>query len=182
LENYGIEVTDVSILRLTLPDTNLDAVFAQMKADRQKDIDEIISKAQLVASEITLGAAEKSAQIIAQGTTEAAKIKEETEREVAKIYADAQSANIELYKFLMSLDTYLNSVDETTILVVKADEYPFNILTKYSQQMTAVGNDMVVSDLTYLLSQLPEEDRQALIEAIGLLIAQSAAANGVPME
>jgi membrane protease subunit HflC len=182
LENYGIEVTDVSILRLTLPDTNLDAVFAQMKADRQKDIDEIISKAQLEASEITLGAAEKSAQIIAQGTTEAAKIKEETEREVAKIYADAQSANIELYKFLMSLDTYLNSVDETTILVVKADEYPFNILTKYSQQMTAVGNDMVVNDLTYLLSQLPEEDRQALIEAIGLLIAQSAAANGVPME
>lgn len=180
-KNYGIKVTDVSILRLSLPDTNLRAVFEQMKADRQKEIDTIIAEAQLEASRITLAAAEESAQIIAQGVTDAAEITAKTEADVAKIYADAQAANIELYKFLMSLDTYANSVDETSILVVKADEYPFNILTEYSQQMTVEGNDMVVSDLTYILSQLPKEDRQTLIDAVSKLIAQSAKKSGVEM-
>lgn len=180
-KNYGIKVTDVSILRLSLPDTNLRAVFEQMKADRQKEIDTIIANAQLEASRITLAAAEESSQIIAQGVTDAAEITARTESEVAKIYADAQAANIELYKFLMSLDTYLNSVDETSILVVKADEYPFNILTQYSQQMTVEGNDMVVSDLTYILSQLPQAERQALVDAVSRLIAQSAQQSGVDM-
>ena len=92
-----------------------------------------------------------------------------------------QSANIELYKFIMGLDTYLNSVDETTILVVKADEYPFNVLTRYSQQMSVEGNDTVVSDLSYILSKLPEADRKALVDAVSALIAQNAARNGVEL-
>ena len=130
---------------------------------------------------ITLAAAEESARIIAQGTTDAAEINARTESEVAKIYAEAQAANIELYKFLMGLDTYLNSVDETTVLVVKANEYPFNILTQYSEKMTVEGNDMVVSDLTYILSKLPEADREALVNAISDLIAQNARRNGIDM-
>jgi membrane protease subunit HflC len=181
-KNYGIRITDVSILRLSLPSTNLDAVFEQMRADRQKEIDTIIAAAKLKASEITLAAAEESAQIVAQGVTDAAEIKAKTEADVAKIYADAQSANIELYKFLLSLDTYAKSVDETTILVVKANEYPFNILSEYAKSMTVEGNDMVVSDLTYILSQLPEKDRKALIDGVSKLIAQSAKSNGIPME
>ncbi len=181
-KNYGIQVTNVSILRLSLPDTNLRAVFEQMKADRQKEIDTIMANAELEASRITLDAAEESARIIAQGTTDAAEINAKTESEVAKIYAEAQAANIELYKFLMGLDTYLNSVDETTILVVKANEYPFNILTQYSEKMTVEGNDMVVSDLTYILSKLPENDREALVNAISTLITQNAARNGIDME
>ena len=181
-KNYGIKVTNVSILRLSLPDTNLRAVFEQMKADRQKEIDTILANADLEASRITLAAAEESARIIAQGTTDAAEINAKTEAEVAKIYAEAQAANIELYKFLMSLDTYLNSVDETTILVVKANEYPFNILTEYSEKITVEGNDMVVNDLTYILSKLPENDRQALLNAISELIARNAERNGIEME
>ena len=51
-KNYGIEVTDVNILRILLPDTNLDSVFAQMTADRQKDIDTIIANAQRDANKI----------------------------------------------------------------------------------------------------------------------------------
>lgn len=178
-KNYGVRVSDVSILRLSLPTSNLDSVFDQMEADRQKEIDTILANAQLEASKITMAAAEESAKIIAEGVTQAAEIKAQTEAEVARIYAEAQSANIELYQFLTSLDAYVNSVDTTTVLVVKANEYPFNILTKYSQQMTAEGNSTVISDLTYILTQLPEAEREALVNAISQLIAQSAQRNGV---
>lgn len=182
LDNYGIQVSDVSILRLTLPTTNLQSVFDQMTADREKDIDTILAQAQLEAAKITGDATEEAAKIVADGTAEAAQIKAETETEVAKLYAQAQSANLELYQFLMNLDTMINSVNNKAILVVKADEYPFNILTKYSEHMTVEGNATVVNDLSYILSKLPENDRKALVNAITGMISRAARENGVAMD
>lgn len=175
LANYGIEVVDVSILRLSLPDTNLDSVFAQMTADRQKDIDAIMAQAQLESTKIITASEQEAAQIRADGATEAAQIKADTETKVARIYAEAQSANIELYHFLMNLDTMVASVNSSTVLVVKADEYPFSILTKYSQNMTAEGEYTVINDLTYIMSKLTPAEREALTRAITALIQQAAA-------
>ena len=182
LKNYGIAVTDVSILRLTLPDTNLEKVFYQMTADRQKEIDAILAKANLEATEITTKGEEEAAKIVADGVTEAAKIKADTETEVARIYAEAQEANLELYQFLTNLNTMVSSVNNSTVLVVKADEYPFNILSEYSKHVTVEDNATVVNDLSYILGQLPEKDRTALIDAVSELIAQNAQKSGVNMD
>lgn len=171
--DYGIAVTDVSILRLSLPDTNLNSVFQQMRADRQKEIDEILAQARLEATQITTDAAQQSSQILADGVTQAAEINAQTETEVAKIYAEAQSANLELYRFLMDLDTMAASVNDQTVLVVNANEYPFNVLTKYSETMSVESDATVVEDLSYILSRLPEEDRQALVDALYKLIEQA---------
>ena len=171
--NYGVQVSDVSILRLSLPDTNLASVFEQMTADRQKEIDAILAQAELEATKITSEADKEAADIIADGTTQAAQIKAQTETEVAKIYAQAQAANIELYQFLMNLDAIAASVNSSTVLVVRADEYPFNVLTEYSKNMSIEGNSTVVSDLSYILTQLPEKDRTALIQAVSQLIEQA---------
>ena len=171
--NYGVQISDVSILRLSLPDTNLASVFEQMTADRQKEIDAILAQAELEATKITSEADKEAADIIADGTTQAAQIKAQTETEVAKIYAQAQAANIELYQFLMNLDAIAASVNSSTVLVVRADEYPFNVLTEYSKNMSIEGNSTVVSDLSYILTQLPEKDRTALIQAVSQLIEQA---------
>ncbi len=181
LANYGINVVDVSILRISLPGTNLESVFAQMTVDRQKDIDAIIAQAQLESTQITTDAQKEAAQITAEGNTEAAQIKAATETEVARIYAEAQAANLELYQFLMNLDTLAASINENTVLVVKADEYPFNVLSKYSQSMTTDGNTTVINDLSYILSKLPEKDRTALTNAISQLIADAAKKNSIPV-
>ncbi len=182
LKNYGIAVTDVSILRLTLPDTNLESVFYQMTADRQKEIDAILAEANLKSTEITTKGEEDAAKIVAEGVTEAAKIKAETQTEVARIYAEAQEANLELYQFLTNLNTMVSSVSNSTVLVVKADEYPFNILTEYSQHVTVEDNATVVNDLSYILGQLPEKDRNALVDAVSKLIKQNANKNNIDMD
>lgn len=176
LKNYGIDVTDVSILRLSLPDTNLESVFEQMRADRQKDIDTIIANAQRDANAIISEADADAAAIIADGTTSAAEIKAQTETEVARIYAEAQAANIELYKFLRELDTVVSSVGDSTVLVVKADSYPFNVLTSYGEYISGDdGNETVIKDLSYILTKLPEKDRTVLIAAVSELIANAGA-------
>ncbi len=169
--NYGITISDVSILRLSLPDINLQSVFEQMTADRQKDIDIIIANAKTEANKIQSEADAQAAQIKADGVTQAAAINAKTETDVAKIYAQAQAANIELYKFLKDLDTLVASVNETSVLVVKADEYPFSVLTKYSKLMSTDSDSVVLGDLGYILTQLPDADRTALVDAMTELIS-----------
>ena len=176
--NYGIEVVDVSIMTLSLPTNNLNSIFEQMSADRQKAIDTILANAEKQANKIRTDADAEAAQIKADGVTKAAEINAKAETEVAKIYAQAQEANIDLYKFLKELDTVVNSADKSTILVVKADEYPFSILTKYAQSILPGSEDGVIQDLNYILSQLPDREREDLVEAISALIAEKAESLG----
>ncbi len=172
-KNYGIEITDVNILRISLPNANLESVFAQMSADRQKDIDTIIANANRDANKIKADADAQAAQIIADGKTEAAQIKAKTETEVAQIYASAQAANVELYKFLQELDTVVASVDEGTVLVVTADSYPFNVLLDYGNMVSdGTSNELIIEDLNYIMTQLPEEDAQALTSSLYTLISE----------
>lgn len=174
--NYGVKIDEVSILRLSLPDTNLQSVFEQMEADRQKDIDTIIANAERDANKITSDADAEAARIIADGTTEAAAIKAKTEKDVAAIYSAAQEANFELYKFLKELDTVAASVGSGTVLVVRADTYPFSILSDYSAMLASdedAGDKTVISDLNYLLSRLPDKEREELTDAIYSLIREA---------
>lgn len=173
-ENYGIDVTDVSILRISLPDMNLESVFNQMKADRQKEIDTIIANAQKEANKIKTDADAESAQIVANGEIEAAQIKAKTEKEVAEIYASAQAANVELYKFLLELDTIVASVGEDSVLVVTADSYPFNLLLDYSNMDNLSSSDeVIIDDLNYIMNQLDEKDRNALTTSIHTLLKEA---------
>ena len=169
-EDYGIEMIDVSILRISLPDTNLASVFDQMRAERQKEINKIIAEAQAKADKIILDADKDYNDIVTDAEIDAAEIRAETEAAVAKIYAEAQAANMELYTFLKELDSIIASVSSDTVLIVTKDNYPFNILLEYSNSMTEENGETVVTDLEYILTQLPAEDRQALIDAVSALI------------
>ena len=169
-KTYGIKVDEVSIIQLSLPDINLQSVFAQMEADRQKDIETILAEAKRDSEKIMAEADAESAKIIAQGVTDAAAIKAKTETEVAKIYAEAQAANLELYQFLRQLDTLIGSVNENTTLIIRLDEYPFNILTKYDELLGKA--DAAGTDLAAAISELPAEEREEVTDALWALVGQ----------
>ena len=177
-KNYGITITDVSILRISLPDNNLESVFAQMRADRQKDIDKIIAQAQRDADIITSDANASYTGIISDAEIEAAEIYAKTESEVAKIYAEAQAANMELYQFLKELDTIVASVSNDTVLVVTKDTYPFNVLLGYGDSLSDESDQEIIHDLEYILARLPEQERQDLIDAVHALITEAQSQGG----
>lgn len=172
--NYGISLIDVNILRISYPDANLQAVFANISAERQGVIDKILADANAQVSDIKTSADAEAEKIKGEGITKAAEIRAQTEKEVASIYANAQSANIELYKFLKELDTIVNSVNEGTVLVVDSDSYPFNILLDYSSSVENNSNDKVVEDLTYIIASLradgKEKEADDLVAAINAIL------------
>ena len=162
--NYGVTILDVSILRVSYPETNLQSIFANISAERQGVIDAILADANAKASNITSSADAEASKIIAEGENKAAEIRANTEKDVASIYAKAQEANIELFKFLKELDTIVNSVNSNSVLVVDSNAYPFNILLEYSKTVDESTN--VVEELEYVLANLPEKEREDLVKAI----------------
>ncbi|MBE6702752.1 MAG: protease modulator HflC [Ruminococcaceae bacterium] len=164
LANYGIEVVDVSILRISLPGTNLDTVFEQMRTDRETEIDTILAKAEAEANKIITDADTSASKIESDAETEAGRIKGEADAAVAQIHNAAQAADIGgLYQFLMGLDAAVAAIGPNTSLMIKTDKYPFNILFDYAE---IANEDTVLYDLSYILTQLPEQKRNDLIDAI----------------
>jgi membrane protease subunit HflC len=130
LENYGINVVTVQIKRLALPNANVESVFGQMRADRQKYVTQLLSEGQRDAAIIRSKADTEAAQILADGQTQAAVIEAETEKQVAAIYAEAYGKNPELFEFLKRLAALEASVSDKTVLVFGSEESPFSVLTE----------------------------------------------------
>jgi membrane protease subunit HflC len=135
LRDYGIKISDISIMKLSLPEGNLESVFSQMSADRQKYVDQISAAGQRDASKIVYDADAEASEIEAEGTREAAEIDAETERLVAQIYAEAQAANMELFKFILELETVKNSVGEDDVLIIQKGEFLEGLFSEELLQM-----------------------------------------------
>lgn len=125
LKNYGIEVQTINIKRIALPTANLESVYAQMSADRQKYVTQLISEGQRDAQILKSQADAEAAQIIAEGQTLASKINAETEKAVSDIYAKAYNKNPELFILLQRLAALEANASSNTVLVMESGESPF---------------------------------------------------------
>jgi membrane protease subunit HflC len=129
-ENYGVALRMVKIKRLALPTANVETVFEQMSADRQKAVTQLLSEGERDAAILRSQADVDAARIIADAQNEAAAIDAQTEQESASIYAEAYARNPELFVLLNQLSALENSVNDNSVLVVDAQESPFRILLK----------------------------------------------------
>ena len=127
--NYGIVIESLKIKRIAFPEANIESVYNQMIADRQKFVSQYIAEGRRDSSIITSEASAKAAEIVAAGKLEASEIYAETERQVASIYGDAYEKNSELFIFLKKLIALENSANPDTIIIMRADESPFDVIT-----------------------------------------------------
>jgi len=129
MSNYGIEIHTLRIKRIALPDANIQSVFNQMTADRQKYVSQYLAEGERDSAIIVSEAQAQAAEIIAQGMLEASEIDAETERRIAEIYGEAYDKNSELFIFLKKLIALENSVNPNTTIIMRAGESPFDIIT-----------------------------------------------------
>ena len=130
MNNFGIEIQRLRIKRIALPDANVQSVFNQMIADRQRIVSQHIAEGQRDAAIIISEAEAMAAEIIAQGRFEASQIAAETERMIAQIYGEAYSRNAELFVFLRNLVALENAVNPDTVFIMRTSESPFDILVR----------------------------------------------------
>jgi modulator of FtsH protease HflC len=125
---YGVTIEQIRLERVALPEENVQAVFAQMRAERGQFAAKFEAEGERDASAIRSAAELEAATIHARGTEEQARIRGKTAADVAKTYGDAHRVDPELYRFTRSLESIDKLVTGNTSLILRTDSEPFSLL------------------------------------------------------
>jgi membrane protease subunit HflC len=127
---YGIEIRQVGIERLSLPETTLSATVARMRSERETVAAQRTAEGLREAAQIRADEARDSRIMVADAQTQAAQIEAESRRQAAEIQAKAYTGDPQLYMMLRSLDTLGSMIGPNTRLVLRTDAAPFNVLVQ----------------------------------------------------
>jgi membrane protease subunit HflC len=130
LEQYGINVVDVRIKRLNLPEQNKQSVYARMRAERERIARQYRAEGEEQALAIRAAADRQREEILSVAYKEAEKIRGEGDAESTRIYGQAYSKNPRLYKLLRTLESYKKVIDDKTTAILSSDSELLKVLTK----------------------------------------------------
>jgi len=105
----GIQVLDVRLKRVDLPQEVSDSVYQRMEAERKRVANDLRSQGAGAAEKIRADADKQREVILAEAYREAQRIKGEGDGKASEIYAEAYNRNPEFYAFYRSLEAYRNS-------------------------------------------------------------------------
>lgn len=126
--DYGIEVVSFGISRFSFPQQNLLAVFARMRAERERIASSYRSEGAAEARKILANAERERRETLAKAESESEILRGKSEAEAAAIYTDAYATDPEFYEFLRKLETYEKIIDEQTTIIVPADSDLLDLL------------------------------------------------------
>lgn len=128
LEVYGVQIQQVGIDRLSLPEATLAATVARMRAERETVAAARTAEGLRAAAELRAQATRDARITVARARTEAAEIEAASRQEAARVQARAYQADPGLYALLRSMDTLGSVVGPNTRMVLRTDAAPFNML------------------------------------------------------
>jgi len=128
LQVYGIDIRQIGIERMTLPDQTLAATVARMRAERETAAAQVTAAGLQKAAAIRADADRDAREVVAQAREQASSIQANAEQQAASVYADAYKRDPGLYTTLRSLDTIGQLVGRNTSLILRTDAAPFRVL------------------------------------------------------
>ena len=114
----GIEVVDIQIKRIDLPESNEQSVYKRMISERASKAQEYLSQGDAENTKITANADREVAELIAKTNREAQEIIAEGEKEAAKIYNQSYGQDADFFKFYTTINSYKTSIDNETVIMV----------------------------------------------------------------
>src|ERR1019366_1408381 len=130
LEQYGIDVVDVRIKRLNLPEQNKQSVYARMRAERERIARQYRAEGEEQALSIRADADRQKEEILSAAYREAETVKGHGDAESPRIYGQAYSKNPGFYRFLRTLESYRKVLDDKTTAILSSDSDLLRVLTK----------------------------------------------------
>ncbi|RJP27118.1 MAG: protease modulator HflC [Candidatus Omnitrophota bacterium] len=149
-EEYGIQIIDVRIKRADLPEGNLQAVYQNMTAERERISNKYIEEGNRNAAFIRAETDRTVQTMLAEAERKARVIQGEADAEAARIYARGFIKSVtggdtiqvagfetdpEFYKFLRSLEALETTLDANTNLILDTQ----NDLLKYLDRQIPTG-------------------------------------------
>tara|TARA_B100001989_G_scaffold195195_1_gene143905 strand:+ start:214 stop:1059 length:846 start_codon:yes stop_codon:yes gene_type:complete len=127
---YGIEVIDVRIRRVDLPQENEASIYARMEAERKRQANKFRSEGEEEAQKIRAATDRDKTVILADAYKSAQQIRGEGEAKALDVYASSFSKDPNFYEFIRTLETFEKVIDDKTTLVLPGDSKLFKELTQ----------------------------------------------------
>lgn len=127
--NLGIEVIDVRLTRTDLPEQNLDATFARMRAEREREAADEIARGGEAAQRVRASADRTVVELTSDARRQADVIRGEADAERNAIYAEAFGRDPEFFAFTRSLTSYERALQPgNSSIVMQPDSEFFDYL------------------------------------------------------
>ena len=106
LKRIGVEIIDVRLKRVDLPQEVSDSVYGRMQAERKRIANEQRSTGAAAAEKIRADADRQREVILAEAYRDAQRVRGDGDAKSAAIYAGAFSQNPEFFSFYRSMEAY----------------------------------------------------------------------------
>ena len=125
----GVVILDVRIKRADLPQQNLEATFARMRAEREREAADEIARGNEAAQRVRAQADRTVVETVSAAQKQADIIRGEADAKRNAIFAEAYGRDPEFFAFYRSLSAYEKSLKSSnSTLVISPDSEFFNYL------------------------------------------------------
>jgi len=131
--NFGVKMVDVRIKRADLPKANSEAIFARMRAEREKEARQFRAEGAEESQRITAKAEKERTVIIAEANKESQTIRGEGDGESVRIYAETFGKDEDFFAFYRSMEAYkkaFNEGEDDSTLILSPDSDFFKYFDK----------------------------------------------------
>jgi membrane protease subunit HflC len=121
MSDYGIEVLDVRLKRISLPMQVRDSVFQRMRDERARIASQYRAEGEEEATKIRAEADANRTITLAAAYATAEKTRGDAEARATKLYAEAHKLDPEYYELRRTLEAYEKILDEKTTILLSGD-------------------------------------------------------------
>lgn len=131
----GLELVDVRVKKIDLPEEVSESVFNRMRQDFDRQAKQLRAEGKEKAEEVSSEADRRETEILAEAYRKAEITRGEGDAKAAEIYAKAYSRNTEFYSFYRSMQAYRQSIGtDSDILVIEPDSEFFKYLKRANKR------------------------------------------------
>jgi len=125
----GLDVVDVRLKQTNLPEQNLDATFARMRAEREREAADEVARGEEAAQRVRAQADRTVVELVSEANRESEIVRGEADAERNAIFAEAYGADREFFRFYRSLAAYENALKgSNSTMVISPDSEFFEFL------------------------------------------------------
>ena len=125
----GVDVIDVRLTRTDLPEQNLEATFARMRAEREREAADEKARGGEAAQRVRASADRTVIELTSDARRQAEVIRGEADAERNRLLAEAFGRDPEFFSFIRSLSAYETSLKgDNSSIVMQPDNEFFNYL------------------------------------------------------
>lgn len=134
-EELGIEILDVRVKKINLPDEISNNIFQRMRAERTAVAKEHRARGMEQAEIIRADVDAKVTVMVAEAERNSRTVRGEGDALAANVYAEAYNKNAEFFSFVRSLEAYNRSFNsKSDILVVQPDSDFFQYMKSQTKK------------------------------------------------